>query len=97
MVATSVSSAGCDLSDQVPEGERSREAHDRALADEARRGLECLVHRLAALLEHLLRIFRIEIAQDPRSGAVAVRALLFRCHSGGPSDAANLGTSLAHG
>src|SRR6202035_1911650 len=85
-MATAVSLTGSDLADQVPDGERSCEARDRTLADELRGGVQCLVHGLAALLQHLLGIFRVETAEDPRGCAVSIRALLFGCHVGVPSN-----------
>src|SRR5467141_1129976 len=83
-MATAVSLTGSDLADQVPDGERSCETGDRTLADEIRGGVQCLVHGLAALLQHLLCIFRVETAEDSGGCAMSIRALLFGCHMGVP-------------
>src|SRR3954468_14175019 len=84
-MATALSLSRDDLAQQVPEGERSGEAHNRALLDELRSRVQGLVQGFAALLEHLLRVVGIEAAEDLRRAALPVGALRFRCHMGDPS------------
>src|SRR5438270_6126582 len=73
-----------DLSDDVPERERTGQAQHRAFADELRRLVHRLVHRLLRLLHDPLRVFRAEIAQQ--SGAGPISRLLY-VHHGNPPGA----------
>src|SRR5438067_13804074 len=83
-MATAVSLARGDLAQQVPQRERAGEAHHWPLLDEFRGGVQRLIDGLAPLLEHLLRVFGVEIAEDLRGRALSVRTLWFGCHGGYP-------------
>src|SRR3954470_21599449 len=56
--------AGNDLPDHVAERERAGEADDGTLTDEIGRNRNGLIHRLAGLFHHLLRILHVEVVQD---------------------------------
>src|SRR2546422_499060 len=82
-IATSSSfatSARDDLSDQVPERQRAREADDGPLADELRGLVDRLIHRRLGLLHDPLGVLRAEVAEDAR--AETVSGLLHIDHGG---------------
>src|SRR6266851_4611403 len=73
-------SARDDLSDQVPERQRAREADDGPLADELRGLVDRLIHRRLGLLHDPLGVLRAEVAEDAR--AETVSGLLHIDHGG---------------
>src|SRR3954463_2514818 len=85
LMATMIScSARDELADEVADRQRPREADDGALADEVGRLVERLIERGATLLQHLLCVFRVEVAENLACGALTVRVRGFACH-GSPS------------